>query len=200
MWARVACRLRTMRVELIGQFKPCMTEIYLHVDARMADYIHTHPYLMAVLIGRGIVAGRHTLTLTLCLPWLSLALFALWARISACGWLCVSVLSSASLCPRPACACPLPAFVPSVLAYVRSVSRCTIDSTGASPDNPYCAHVKMTVNISHACFHNYGFSGNAPVRGATRPRPRLTCIYVRWFGAVEEAPSPSPLLLDDRGG
>ena len=27
----------TMRVELIGHFKPCMTEIYLHIVARMAD-------------------------------------------------------------------------------------------------------------------------------------------------------------------
>ena len=34
----------TMRVELIGHFQPCMTEIYLHIDARMADYIRTHPY------------------------------------------------------------------------------------------------------------------------------------------------------------
>ena len=33
----------TMRAELIGHFKPCMTEIYLHIDARMADYIRTHP-------------------------------------------------------------------------------------------------------------------------------------------------------------
>ena len=33
----------TMRVELIGHFKACMTEIYLHIDARVADYIHTHP-------------------------------------------------------------------------------------------------------------------------------------------------------------
>ena len=37
---RLVC---TMRAELIGHFKPCMTEIYLHIDARMADYIHTHP-------------------------------------------------------------------------------------------------------------------------------------------------------------
>ena len=36
-------RPSTMRVELIGHFKPCMTEIYLHIDARMAYYIHTHP-------------------------------------------------------------------------------------------------------------------------------------------------------------
>ena len=35
----------TMRAELIGHFKPCMTEIDLHIDARMADYIRTHPYL-----------------------------------------------------------------------------------------------------------------------------------------------------------
>ena len=36
----------TMRAELIGHFKPCMTEIYQHIDARMADYIHTHPYVL----------------------------------------------------------------------------------------------------------------------------------------------------------
>ena len=34
-----------MRVELIGHFKTCMTEIYLHIDARVADYMRTHPYL-----------------------------------------------------------------------------------------------------------------------------------------------------------
>ena len=28
----------TMRAELIGHFEACMTEIYLHIDARMADY------------------------------------------------------------------------------------------------------------------------------------------------------------------
>ena len=33
----------TMRVELIGHFKPCMTEIYLHSVARMADCMATHP-------------------------------------------------------------------------------------------------------------------------------------------------------------
>ena len=27
----------TMRAELIGHFKPCITEIYLHIVARMAD-------------------------------------------------------------------------------------------------------------------------------------------------------------------
>ena len=38
------CRLNgTMRAELIGHFQPCMTDIYLHIDARMADYIRTHP-------------------------------------------------------------------------------------------------------------------------------------------------------------
>jgi len=36
-------RLRTMRVQLIGHFEPCMTDIYLHIDARMADYMATHP-------------------------------------------------------------------------------------------------------------------------------------------------------------
>jgi len=34
----------TMRAELIGHLQPCMTEIYLYIDARMADYIRTHPY------------------------------------------------------------------------------------------------------------------------------------------------------------
>ena len=38
---RAAC---TMRVQLISHLKPCMTEIYLHIVARMADYIATHPY------------------------------------------------------------------------------------------------------------------------------------------------------------
>ena len=40
---RALAASRTMRAELIGHFKPCMTEIYLHIDARMADYIRTHP-------------------------------------------------------------------------------------------------------------------------------------------------------------
>ena len=33
---RHAC---TMRAEIIGHFEPCMTDIYIHIDARMADYI-----------------------------------------------------------------------------------------------------------------------------------------------------------------
>ena len=28
-----------MRADIIGHFKPCITDIYLHIDARMADYI-----------------------------------------------------------------------------------------------------------------------------------------------------------------
>ena len=32
----------TVRAELIGHYQPCMTDIYLHIDARMADYIRTH--------------------------------------------------------------------------------------------------------------------------------------------------------------
>ena len=35
-----------MRAELIGHFEPCMTEIYLHIDARMAAYIRTHRSLL----------------------------------------------------------------------------------------------------------------------------------------------------------
>ena len=34
----------TVRAELIGHCQPCMTDIYLHIDALMADYIRTHPY------------------------------------------------------------------------------------------------------------------------------------------------------------
>ena len=41
----------TMRAELIDHFEPCMTEIYLHIDARMADYIRTHPYCRAAAHG-----------------------------------------------------------------------------------------------------------------------------------------------------
>ena len=37
--------LGTMRAELIGHVKPCMTDIYIHIDARMADYIRTHLYV-----------------------------------------------------------------------------------------------------------------------------------------------------------
>ena len=39
-----ATNVRTMRAELIGHFQPCMTEIYLHIDARTADYMATYPY------------------------------------------------------------------------------------------------------------------------------------------------------------
>ena len=44
VWEGACCQYCTMRAELIGHFKPCMTDIYLHIDARMADYIRTHPY------------------------------------------------------------------------------------------------------------------------------------------------------------
>ena len=33
----------TMRADIIGHFEACMTEIYLHIVARMADYMATHP-------------------------------------------------------------------------------------------------------------------------------------------------------------
>eukprot|EP01048_Picozoa_sp_COSAG05_P021269 COSAG05_NODE_3863_length_1801_cov_2.178613_3_plen_154_part_00 len=45
---QVRTRRLTMRAESIGHFQPCMTEIYLHIDARMADYIRTHPYLVRI--------------------------------------------------------------------------------------------------------------------------------------------------------
>ena len=34
----------TMRAESIGHLIRCITDIYLHIVARMADYIRTHPY------------------------------------------------------------------------------------------------------------------------------------------------------------
>ena len=33
-----------VRVHIIGHLQPCMTDIYLHIVARMADYMDTHPY------------------------------------------------------------------------------------------------------------------------------------------------------------
>ena len=47
-----------MRAELIGNFEPCMTEIYLHIDARMADYIHTHPQPSSAHPGQYSAYGR----------------------------------------------------------------------------------------------------------------------------------------------
>ena len=35
-----------MRAEFIGRFTPPrMTDIYIHINARVADYIRTHPYV-----------------------------------------------------------------------------------------------------------------------------------------------------------
>ena len=45
-----------MRADIIGYFKACMTDIYLHIYARMADYIRTHPYT-AVRVQREKVRG-----------------------------------------------------------------------------------------------------------------------------------------------
>ena len=42
-----------MRAELIGHFEACMTDIYLHIDARMADNIRTHPYTRPLLRWNG---------------------------------------------------------------------------------------------------------------------------------------------------
>ena len=47
--ARMAQNIR-VRAELIGHFEACMTEIYLRIDARMADYIRTHPYACNVVL------------------------------------------------------------------------------------------------------------------------------------------------------
>ena len=37
-----------VRGELIGRLQPCMPEIYLHIVARMADYMDTHPYMLKI--------------------------------------------------------------------------------------------------------------------------------------------------------
>ena len=37
------CLDTTMRAGLIGDFEPCMSDIYLHIYARLTDYIRTHP-------------------------------------------------------------------------------------------------------------------------------------------------------------
>ena len=39
----LAARTVRVRVQLIGHFEACMTEIYLHIGARMADCMDTHP-------------------------------------------------------------------------------------------------------------------------------------------------------------
>ena len=41
--AEPTARYLRVRVQLIGHLQPCMTEIYLHIVARMADYMATHP-------------------------------------------------------------------------------------------------------------------------------------------------------------
>ena len=53
-----------MRAESIGHFKPCISEIYLHIDARMADHIRTHPY----------VGSAHTRVGVFCRAWLAAAM------------------------------------------------------------------------------------------------------------------------------
>ena len=51
-----------MRAELIGHFEPCMTEIYLHIDARMADYIRTHPYVSKQASEQRVMCRRYIVT------------------------------------------------------------------------------------------------------------------------------------------
>ena len=38
-------KLRSLFVRASGHLQPCMTEIYLHIVARMANYMDTHPYI-----------------------------------------------------------------------------------------------------------------------------------------------------------
>ena len=47
--------LHTMRAKLIGHFQSCMTDIYLHIDARMADYIRTDPYVRLTDVRRTLL-------------------------------------------------------------------------------------------------------------------------------------------------
>ena len=42
-----------------AHFEACMTEIYLHIDARVADYIRTHPY--AIRCGQRLRLGQWTI-------------------------------------------------------------------------------------------------------------------------------------------
>ena len=50
-----------MRAELIDHFQPCMTEIYPHIDARMDDYIRTHPYAVDSVSWGGTAFDAHQL-------------------------------------------------------------------------------------------------------------------------------------------
>ena len=43
VWGMGTC-IYPQGAKLIGHFQPCTTDIYVHIDARMADYIATHPY------------------------------------------------------------------------------------------------------------------------------------------------------------
>ena len=38
-----------MRAELIGHFQPCMTDIYLHIDARISSIILYYTYIYCLL-------------------------------------------------------------------------------------------------------------------------------------------------------
>ena len=49
-WKTIVHRNSMMRAELIGHLKPCVTDIYLHIDARMADYFRTHPYIVLPVV------------------------------------------------------------------------------------------------------------------------------------------------------
>ena len=40
-----------VRVHIIGHLQPCITEIYLHIVARMADYMEAHPYPVTARTG-----------------------------------------------------------------------------------------------------------------------------------------------------
>ena len=42
-----------VRVHIIGHLQPCITEIYLHIFARMADYMDTPPHLHVARVGFG---------------------------------------------------------------------------------------------------------------------------------------------------
>ena len=50
------CLTRRSREQFGVRFEPCITEIYLHIDARMADYIRTHPYIY------GLISDMHFAT------------------------------------------------------------------------------------------------------------------------------------------
>ena len=94
-----------MRAELIGHFKACITEIYLHIDARMADYIRMHPYACGacVLVSLRVLLACVLTFLEQTLPDLPLpnpCPCATSPKVVSCTWSHIKALKQA--CAHPA--------------------------------------------------------------------------------------------------